>query len=326
MYAPKSTEPGKMNQTPASALPLPKLLPKPLAYTCLALSMATVGCYVAFSKSLVLVLPVLLLAWLRFGIASVAMFGWLRPAPGEPAMTTSTKRLVFFESFFGNFLFSICMLYGVSMTSAVSAGIIMAGIPAVVALMGWLFLGERISWRTGMAIVCAVAGVALLANSKTVAQPSDQRLSLWGDLLVLGAVLCEASYAVIGKKLAGHLRPKRIAALINLWGFALMTPFGLWLALSFDFHSVRPGIWLLLVLYSLAASVAAVWLWMTGTQSVPASQAGIFTVMLPVSAVLTGVLVFGEPLLSVQLAALGLALLGVVLATFPSQNPSKPPP
>ena len=43
-------------------------------------------------------------------------------------------RLLFLESFLGNFLFSICMLFGVSMTSAVSAGVIMASIPAVVAL------------------------------------------------------------------------------------------------------------------------------------------------------------------------------------------------
>lgn len=310
-----------MNQTPTTAHPLPK----PLAYACLGLSMALVGCYVAFSKSLALALPVLLLAWLRFGIASVAMLGWLRPAPGEAVMSASTKRLVFLESFFGNFLFSICMLYGVSMTSAVSAGIIMAGIPAVVALMSWLFLGERVGWRTGMAIACAVAGVALLANSKAMAHAADQRLTLWGDLLVLAAVGCEASYTVIGKKLAGRLSPKRIAALINLWGFALMTPFGLWLALPFDFQGVRPGLWFLLLLYSLAASVWAVWLWMTGTRSVPASQAGIFTVMLPISAVLTGVLVFGEPLLPVQLAALGLALLGVVLATFPSESRPKEP-
>jgi drug/metabolite transporter (DMT)-like permease len=47
-----------------------------------------------------------------------------------------------------------------------------------------------------------------------------------GNLLVFGAVICEAAYAVIGKKLTGALGPKRITALINLWGFALVTPFG----------------------------------------------------------------------------------------------------
>ncbi|HNI83856.1 MAG TPA: EamA/RhaT family transporter, partial [Ottowia sp.] len=43
-------------------------MPRPLAYACLGLSMALVGSYVALSKPLAAVFPVLLLAWLRFGI------------------------------------------------------------------------------------------------------------------------------------------------------------------------------------------------------------------------------------------------------------------
>ena len=49
-----------------------------LAMTCLALSMALTGSYVALSKPLVAALPVFLLAWLRFGIAAVAMVPWLK--------------------------------------------------------------------------------------------------------------------------------------------------------------------------------------------------------------------------------------------------------
>jgi drug/metabolite transporter (DMT)-like permease len=134
---------------------------------------------------------------------------------------------------------------------------------------------------------------------------------------VFGAVVCEASYAVIGKKLTGVLGPKRITSLINLWGFALVTPLGIWAALRFDFAGVPAGVWLLLVFYSLAASVWTVWLWMTGLKVVPASQGGVFTVMLPVSAAAVGVFVLGESLSGLQLLAFALALAGVVLATLP---------
>ena len=57
------------------------------AYLCLAGSMALVGSYVGLSKLLVAVFPVLLLAWLRFGIGAVAMLHWLRRAPGEAPLT-----------------------------------------------------------------------------------------------------------------------------------------------------------------------------------------------------------------------------------------------
>lgn len=295
---------------------------RPLAYACLALSMSLVGSYVALSKPLAAAIPVFLLAWLRFGIGGLAMLHWLRKPAGEAPLTARTKRLLFLESFLGNFLFSLCMLFGVSLTSAVSAGVIMAAIPATVALLSWLFLRERIAGRTWTAIACAAGGIALLAFAKP-SHPGGQdggELAWLGNLLVLGAVVCEAAYAVIGKALTGVLGPKRITALINLWGFALVTPFGLWAAWQFDFGTVRPGAWLLLLFYALAASVWTVWLWMTGLKVVPAAQAGVFTVMLPVSAALVGVLVLGEPLGLLQGIAFASALAGVVLATAPRRS------
>lgn len=297
---------------------------RPVALACLALSMSLVGSYVALSKPLVAAFPVFLLAWLRFGIGGAAMLHWLRQPMGELPLTAQTRRLLFLESFLGNFLFSICMLFGVSLTSAVSAGVIMAAIPAVVALLSWLFLRERIRPRTWAAVACAAIGIALLAFADAPvsdgALTRSQRADSWlGNLLVLGAVLCEAAYAVIGKKLTGALGPKRITAIINLWGFALVTPFGLYAALRFDFGSVTAGSWWLLLFYSLAASIWTVWLWMTGLKAVPASQAGVFTVMLPVSAALVGVFALGEHLTGVQLLAFAIALAGVLLATLPGR-------
>ena len=70
--------------------------------------------------------------------------------------------LLFLEAFLGNFLFTLCMVYGDSLTSAVSAGVIMAAIPAAVAVMSWVVLRERVARRTWVAVACAVAGIALL--------------------------------------------------------------------------------------------------------------------------------------------------------------------
>jgi len=301
---------------------------RPFAYLCLALSMSLVGSYVALSKPLAAVLPVLLLAWMRFGIGGLAMLHWLKKPADEPPLTPQTRRLLFLESFLGNFLFTICMIYGVSLTDAVSAGVTMAAIPAAVALMGWAFLRERVAPRTWLAVVCAVAGIALFSLSKpehsvhagqAVAAKNPQNLAWLGQLLLVGAVVCEAAYTVIGKKLTGSLGPKRITALINLWGFVLTTPFGLYLALGFDFGAVGWGTWALLLFYALAACMWTVWLWMTGLKVVPAAQGGVFSVLLPVSAALVGVLVLGESLTGLQLLAFAIALASVLMATLPSR-------
>ncbi len=295
-------------------------LQRAAAYGSLGLSMALVGSYVALSKPLVAVFPVFLLAWLRFGIGAVAMGRWLRKPADEPPITPRTRALLFLESFLGNFLFSVCMLFGVSMTTAVAAGVVMSSIPAVVAVLSWLFLRERIGVRSAAGIACAALGIGLFSLDKTATDSVDGSRALLGNLLVFAAVVCEASYVVIGKRLTEGLGPKRISAIINLVGLALVTPMGLWAALSFDFAAVAAPVWVLLVFYGLAASVWTVWLWMTGLKTVPASQAGVFTVMLPISAALIGVVFMGERLTGLQVLAFGIALLGLVLATLPERR------
>ena len=295
--------------------------------------MALVRCYVGLSRLLVAVFPVFLLAWLRFDIAAVAMWPWLRRTPREPPLSPRDRRLLFWESFLGNFGFSICMLFGVAATSALAAGVVMAAIPAAVAVLSRWVLKEAISPRVYGAIVLAAAGIALLAMARQPGMPDAQAggagtsspdAPWWGYALLLGAVFCEASYVVIGKRLTASVSPKRISALINLWGLALITPFGLWQLRGFDFTAVTPGIWGLLVFYAIAASVVTVWLWMHGLRHVPASRAGVFTVCLPLAAAAVGVLLLGEPAGAMHAWALVLALAGLLLATWPQRETPLP--
>jgi drug/metabolite transporter (DMT)-like permease len=196
-------------------------------------------------------------------------------------------------------------------------------------MLSWVFLRERIGWRSIAGIVCAAIGIGLFSLQKTApdlshgtpaAGPMGMSQVLLGNLLVFAAVVCEASYVVIGKRLTDGLGPKRISAVINLWGFALVAPMGIWAALQFDFGVVTWPVWTLLLFYGLAASVWTVWLWMTGLRTVPASQAGVFTVMLPISAAAIGVLFMGERLSGLQVLAFAIALGGLVLATLPSRK------
>ena len=293
------------------------LASRPIAYFCLGLSMTLVGSYVALSKPLALIFPVMLLAWLRFGIGAIAMLGWVKRPANEPPLSRQTRWLLFFESFFGNFLFTLCMITGVALTSAVTAGVTMAAIPAAVAIMSWIFLRESVAARTWAAIALAVLGISLNALSKPDTPSASQ--PLLGQLLLVAAVLCEATYAVIGKKLTASVSPKRITALINLWGFALSAPAGLYLAWQFDFAQVTLPQWGLLLFYALAACVWTVWLWMTGLRTIPASQAGIFTVLLPISAALMGMLALGERISGMQSLAFAIALTSVVIATWPKR-------
>ncbi len=98
----------------------------------------------------------------------------------------------------------------------------------------------------------------------------------------------------------------------------LVSPLAIWQGLSFDFGAPRAVDWALLGYYAATASVITVWLWMAGLRGLPAAQAGVFMVFLPVSTALVGLLL-GEGLSTTQALAYGLALIGVLLATWPGK-------
>jgi drug/metabolite transporter (DMT)-like permease len=249
------------------------------------------------------------------------MASWLRPAAGALPLSPRDRRLLFLASFLGNFLFSICMLFGVAHTSAVTAGVVLAGLPAAVALLSRVTLGERMSAKGWTGTACAVGGIAVLALARR-ASPQDGGVDApwWGIALLMGALLCEASFVVIGKRLSAGLTPQRISALVNLWGLALFTPLGAWQLLHFDASKVDASHGLGLIGYALAASVVTVWLWMRGLQTVPAAKAGLMTIFLPIGAAAAGVLFMDEAFSLGQLAALGLALLGLLIGAWPERE------
>ena len=289
---------------------------KLFSYTLLTASMALVGAYVALSKPLVAVIPVFALAFLRFAIASVAMLPWTFRADGESPLTRTERRLFFLLSFFGNFLFSICMLSGIALTTATAAGVTLATLPAVVALLSRWFLHETLTPRVWVAIALAVAGIALLQLAKAAeptVSPGSALTMLLGNSLLFGAVVCEAIYVIISKRLSATRSPLRVSALINLLGLLLIAPLGLWQLGSFDLRTLTGGLWLLLIFYSLAASLFAVWMWVAGLKNVAASHAGVFTVALPIAATLVGIFFLGETFNWLQAAALACAGAGIVL-------------
>ena len=285
--------------------------------------MSLVGAYVALVKPLTALFPIFALAFLRFAIAALALLPWTWRSPGEPPLSRSESWQLFLQSFFGNFLFSICMLWGVALTSATASGLVLGALPVVVALLSCALLRERISGRLLLAVLCAAGGIVVVQLAKPASL--DASSSWVGDALVFGAVCCEALYVVIGKRLAATRTPMRVSAWINLWGLALTTPLGLWQVMRIDWSSITSLTWAYLVFYALAASVVAVALWMSGLRQISAGFAGVFTVALPLSTTAIAVGVLGEALTWLHALALACGLLAIVLAAWPVASPASRP-
>ena len=188
--------------------------------------------------------------------------------PASPARRAHDHRLLFVESFFGNFLFSICMLFGVRRASALAAGVIMAALPAVVAILSRLLLDERIAPRVPAASPAPVAGIALVAlRARRRGERRAARCA--ATRCCFGAVVCEALYVVIGKRLTGVVSARSGSARSSTCGASRWsTPLGALAGLRSTFDVGRPSRrgGCCSPIRSPPASIT-VWLWMTGLRT-----------------------------------------------------------
>jgi drug/metabolite transporter (DMT)-like permease len=157
-----------------------------------------------------------------------------------------------------------------------------------------------------------VAGLALVEATGAARGTS----TLVGNLLVLAAVLCEASFVILGKRLAPPYRPLRLALGANLAGLVLSVPLALTAAGGFDVRSVTPEMWLLGTWYALSASVLCLWLWYAGLPHVETWLAGLATAAMPVAALATSALYLGETIGWVQLGGAGLVIAAIALGAL----------
>ncbi len=280
--------------------------------------MALVGTNVGLGKAIIAYVPVLLFALLRFVIAIVCLAPWYRPSRMRQVSRGEWINL-FLQAFFGTFLFTLLMLNGVRLTSAMAAGVITSTIPATVAILSWLVLRERLSRRTVASVLLAVAGIAVLniARGGDHGAESAGGQALLGNLMILGAVVCESIYVILSRRLTQTLAAIEICAYTHLIGGLLMLPLGLIPLLSFDPATVPMETWLMLLWYALSASVFSFWLWMKGIRHVPAQLAGVFTSVLPVAAATYGIVFLGETPGWAHGVALACVLAGILIASWP---------
>lgn len=300
---------------PPNSEPVPPSIP--LNALLLAASMALVGSNVGLGKAIVIHVPILLFALLRFVVAIVCLSPWYRPARMRRVSRREWWNL-FLQAFFGTFLFTLLMLGGVRLTSAMSAGVITSTIPATVAILSWLVLRERLSRRTVLSVLLAVAGIAVL-NIARGGQQGGGSDALLGNLMVMGAVVCESIYVILSKRLAQTLAAIEICAYTHLIGGLLMLPLGLVPLLDFDASTVPLHVWAMVLWYALSASVFSFWLWMKGIRHVPAQLAGVFTSVLPIAAALYGIVFLGETPGWAHGVALVCVLAGIALASWPGR-------
>ncbi|MBM7867166.1 EamA family transporter [Heliobacterium gestii] len=284
-------------------------------------AMALIGSSVCFGKAVTDSMPLSLASAIRYAISLLCLLPlFWRERRDLPTLRKKDWLILILQGLTGQFLFSLFLLYGLRHLSASESGILTSTMPAVIAVLSFLFLKENISRQKATAIASVVAGIVLM-NYFGAAQ-LDQRGAnpLLGSILVFGAVIGESLFTIFSKVLTARLRPITIATVVTFFGFLPFLPFAAYEALTFDFTALSWKVWVALFLYGSLITVAPFYLYCRGLALASAGTAAVFTGVMPVSSVICAYLFLGEPFLWFHLLGMGGVLLGI--ACIAGESPS----
>ncbi|MEY7851610.1 DMT family transporter [Natrarchaeobius sp. A-rgal3] len=266
------------------------------AVLALASSMAIAGSSVVVAKIIVADLPIFLANELRFGIAAAILVpAYVLTNGGISRVSRRDSAILVGQALTGVFAFNVLLFYGVQFTSAIEAGIITSTAPALVAVLAIVFLNDRPTKATIAGTLLAILGVVALEVFGGTASSSHGPNPLLGNALILGAVFGEALFTILGKTVSDRVSPLEIATAASVLGVAFFFPFALYELTWFDPRTVNVTAWLPVVYYGVVVTVVAFVLWFHGLATVPASTAGVFTAVLPVSAAVLSIVLLDEP-------------------------------
>jgi len=239
---------------------------------------------------------------------------------GKPALTQRDWIAIFGLGFTGYYLASFLDFAGLAYISASFERLILYLNPTLVLLLGWLLFRRRVTGRHLMALAVSYSGVALVFGQELHFQGAHVWL---GAALVFGSAISYAVYLLFSGEEVRRLGALRltglattVACLLCIGQFLLLRPLNSLLA-------VAPEVLWLSVLNATACTFAPVLMVMMAIERVGATLAAQMGLIGPMSTILMGVVLLGEPFTPWVAAGTVLVMGGVWLLTKRGAAPSR---
>ena len=255
----------------------------------------------------------------------IAVLGLL-PAYGRPALaalrglSAQDYRLLFLQALFGILLFRVFLLLSVSLTNAVTVGMLLGATPAITALLSALVLRERPTRAAALGIGFSVLGIVLLQGVAAGGAFAGMRHA-GGGALALCAAASESTFTVLARKqrragaqgdrpalhpMVQTLLVSALALLLCAVPAILEQPFAAIAALTGES-------WLALGWYGLFVTALAYVCFYAGVRRCDGYTAAAFSGMMPLASMLLSLLFLGETVHGQQLAGGALIIAGMVM-------------
>lgn len=251
--------------------------------------------------------------FIRLTLSSLLLYTLLKLMGKQEKIKREDYLSFFILSFFSPFCYFLGESFGLLWVTPTVAAVVIATIPVLSPLLGFLAFRERLSMLNISGFIVSFAGVIIMVLDK------DLRFnaSPGGLLLLMFAVVSALVNIVYLKRLSRHYSSGTIIKTQNIIGALLFMP----LFLIFDFKTfitVKPTgelIWALVML-AVFASTLAFMFYTISVREIGVARAAIFTNLIPVFTAIFSFFFWGELIDMNKIAGIIIVISGLLLSQW----------
>jgi drug/metabolite transporter (DMT)-like permease len=270
----------------------------------------------------------LIIAAAVFMIAIRWARGRARSAPGQvPSVLYTTHPVtprdrvqIALLGLIGHFVYQICFVGGVAITSVSNAALIIGATPVVVALASALLGRERLGHLHWAGAALSVTGIYFVVGLGA----SFGGATLRGDLLVVASVFCWATYTLGAGQLIQRHSPLYITGTTMVVGAVPYVAIAMPQILNVDWLHVSTWAWGALVFSALFALNVAYLVWYMAVQEIGPSRTATYSNVVPIVAITVAAIWLREPLTLSKMAGAIAVLTGVFLTRLGAKPSAVP--
>ncbi len=255
--------------------------------------------------------------FLRVGGSAVLFWlAWLL-VPKEKIDTADWLRIAA-AALFGVALNMLTFFKGLSLTSPISAAVIMVTTPIIVLVLSALIIGEKMQKRKAFGILLGLVGTAvLILYGKSAESAPDATL---GNLLVLINAVSYGLYLILVKKLMHKYNAFTFVKWIYTLGFLMVIPFGWTEFNAIDWPSMPADIYLKTLFVVAISTFLTYLLNLLSMKELSPSTVAVFIYLQPLFATVFAIGLGKDGLTVVKVISAALIFAGVYLVT--AKNPA----
>lgn len=266
-------------------------------------------------------LPTYTSAFLRFFLASLFLILLIFIKFKKiPSINLSQIYLLIILALTGVVGYNVLFFSGLKFINASRASMIISLNPTMIALFSTLILKERFNRFKYLGILLSLTGVLIVISEGRLLEVFQGKIG-YGELLILGCVVCWSSFSVLGKVAMSRYNLKSILIIV----YACIIG-----AIILFFPAFQEGqlqkvntfsreVWISLLALSFFGTVLAFNWFYEGIEEIGPSRAGIFINFVPIFATLMAVLILEEKLSPSLILGAVLVVSGVCIINYPQK-------